>query len=91
MRTGLLSREERYVVEGKDEEGLIPEGTTDVLIEYNQKGRVLRVFYSKRYGLTGNRKEIQRQQEELDAMNSRVLSSIEMEKIAGLLKLASFA
>ncbi|MCX6749415.1 MAG: hypothetical protein NTW17_01570 [Candidatus Pacearchaeota archaeon] len=91
MRTGLLSREERYVVEGKDERGLIPEGTTDVLIEYNQKGRVVRVFYSKRYGLTGNREEIQRQQEELDAMNSRVLSSIEMEKIAGLLKLASYS
>ena len=85
MKAGLLSREERYVVEGKDESGLIPEGTTDVLIAYGPRDCVLRVFYSKRYFPTSNRGELRRRQIELDAMNSR-LTILEMGKVVGLLK-----
>ncbi|MBU3907185.1 MAG: hypothetical protein KKA64_02950 [Nanoarchaeota archaeon] len=80
---------EGYSINGRDTEGLIPEGTTNVIVDYKEDGSVRGIFYNKdlnkRMGET-TVEDLKRLQGEVEAMNLRHQTQAEMQKVAGLLK-----
>ena len=86
MKVNLTS--ETYILEGQDEEGLIPEGTTSILVDYNC-GKIDFIYFAG--DLETNEREsipdyVIRKQEFQNHLNSRKLTQKEKEKIAGFLK-----
>ena len=80
---------EGYSINGRDTEGLIPEGTTNVIIDYKEDGSVRGIFYNKALNKRMSEttvEDLERLQGEVEAMNSRPQTPEEMQRVAGLLK-----
>jgi len=80
---------EGYSIDGRDNEGLIPEGTTNVIVDYKEDGSVRGIFYNKALKKRMSETTIENLkglQNEVEAMNSRPQTQEEMQRVAGLLK-----
>ncbi len=75
-----------YSIEGEDESGLIPEGTTAVIIDYDSTGTVISVFYNNFNPADRTREEIEKRNKEAEEINSREQTPEEMQQVVGLLK-----
>ena len=78
----------RYLIEGKDETGLIPEGVEAVIIGYNQEGKPSILYHAElkeNYLLPASR--LVKQSKLIEELNSHVPTTQEgIKEIVGLLR-----
>lgn len=92
MEANLRGFELRYNISGRDEDGLIPEGATNVLVQYKENGEPYSIFYSKEHVRSSDIDVLKRNQEEIEDMNDRELTPEEVGRVSGLLrKLSNFS
>jgi len=88
MKVKKLSSSVLYSMEELDDNELIPEGATNVMVECDENGVVSNVFYSKQYTpfFASNKEEYAKRITEGEALNQIRLSSEEMKRVASLLE-----
>ncbi len=84
MKVKLIGKEESYETEGRDPDGLIPEGAKMALVKYAEDGTVKGIFYSKRgpkFSEKSFEEDHKRYGKELEQMNSRIQTPEEMRQV----------
>ena len=83
MRVIKISTHETYLIKGRLQNQLVPEGTTFINVDYDANGKVKIVFYNN---TNSTRKDYKRMAKEIDKMNSREQTQEEKDNVVGLLK-----
>jgi hypothetical protein len=86
MKATLESTSVLYLLSGRDETGLIPEGAESALVEFKPSGEAERVFYCKSLKPDSSEEQIREHQRELDRLNKSDKTPEYLAQVAGLLK-----
>ena|SRR3989344_2990293 len=85
--------EEKYSIEGRDEQGLIPQGVEEVIVGYDVNGKPQYIFYRPSLSdgwnnitKSGIRERLEWIDRRTREVNSKELTQVEITSVAGLLK-----